>query len=78
MGQLRANERVCPACRVTVLSRYNTDPLCALCARAARDSAGIVPTWLWDSGPMREALARYAPGGARAADPGPSGCHPGE
>ncbi len=58
MGQALAGERICLACRVTVLSRYNSDPLCAACARASRDSAGIVPTWLWDSRPMREALAR--------------------
>jgi hypothetical protein len=53
-----AGERVCLACRVTVLSRYNPDPLCSVCERASRNSAGIVPTWLWDSGPMRAALAR--------------------
>ena len=41
-----------------MLSRYNPDPLCAVCARASRDSTGIVPAWLWDSSPMREALAR--------------------
>lgn len=58
MGRMGAGERICPVCRLTVLSRYNTDPLCAVCARAARDSAGIVPTWLWDSRPMREVLAR--------------------
>jgi hypothetical protein len=58
MSQTLAGERICLACRVTVLSRYNSDPLCAACARASRDSAGIVPTWLWDSRPMREALAR--------------------
>ena len=58
MKRTSAGERICPVCRVTVLSRYNSDPLCAVCVRAARDSAGIVPTWLWDSYPMREALAR--------------------
>jgi hypothetical protein len=41
-----------------VLSRYNSDPLCTPCARASRDSAEIVPTWLWASRPMREALVR--------------------
>lgn len=50
--------RICLACRVTTLSRYNSDPLCAPCARASRDCAGIVPRWLWDSSPMRQALAR--------------------
>jgi len=55
---MRADERVCLACRVTVLSQYNPDPLCSACERASRDLAGIVPTWLWDSEPMRAALAR--------------------
>jgi hypothetical protein len=53
-----AGDRRCAACRVTVLSRYNNDPLCAACHRASRDAAGIVPSWLWDSAPMRQALAR--------------------
>ncbi|MGH3905751.1 MAG: hypothetical protein ACRDTE_16440 [Pseudonocardiaceae bacterium] len=46
------------ACRVTVLSRYNLDPLCAPCARTARDVTGTVPAWVWDSTPLRAALAR--------------------
>jgi hypothetical protein len=58
MSQTLGGERICLACRVAMLSRYNSDPLCAACARASRDSAGLVPTWLWDSRPMREALAR--------------------
>jgi hypothetical protein len=58
MSQTLSGGRICLACRVTVLSRYNSDPLCAACARASRNSAEIVPTWLWDSRPMREALAR--------------------
>ncbi|MGQ0775146.1 MAG: helix-turn-helix domain-containing protein [Pseudonocardiales bacterium] len=58
MGRTGAQERVCLACRETVLSRYNPDPLCSVCERASRDSAGIVATWLWDSVPMRAALAR--------------------
>jgi hypothetical protein len=53
-----AGDRSCLACRVTVLSRYNPDPLCSARQRASRDTAGIVPTWLWDSEPMRVALAR--------------------
>ncbi|MGH3940592.1 MAG: hypothetical protein ACRDTG_18535 [Pseudonocardiaceae bacterium] len=56
MSQL--DGRICLACRSTPLSRYNPDPLCGPCARASRDLAGIVPTWLWDSPPMRAALAR--------------------
>jgi transcriptional regulator with XRE-family HTH domain len=57
-----ADVRLCPACRKTRLSRYNPDPLCAPCMRSAR--AAPEPTdfgrlvWLWDSRPMREALAR--------------------
>ncbi|MBV9013094.1 MAG: helix-turn-helix domain-containing protein [Pseudonocardiales bacterium] len=58
MSMSRTGGRICPACRVAVLSRYNPDPLCATCVRASRDSVGVVPAWLWDSGPMREALAR--------------------
>lgn len=58
MSRMRAADRICLACRVTTLSQYNPDPLCSACERASRDTAGIVPTWLWDSDPMREALAR--------------------
>lgn len=58
MSQIRVGDRICLSCRATALSQYNPDPLCSVCARACRDSAGIVPTWLWDSGPMRAALAR--------------------
>jgi tetratricopeptide (TPR) repeat protein len=54
----RAGDRICLACRVTALSQYNADPLCSACERASRDSARMAPTWLWDSDPMREALAR--------------------
>lgn len=57
MSRTGAGERVCLACRATVLSRYNLD-LCSVCERASRNSAGIAPTWLWDSVPMRAALAR--------------------
>src|SRR6266571_3838762 len=58
--------RVCSACRTTVLSRFNPDAVCAACTRAARDLQSIAPTWLWDSRPMREALARLDPGAAMA------------
>lgn len=57
-----AEAQLCPACRRTRLSRYNSDPLCAPCTRAARaipqppEPGPLV--WLWDSRPMREALAR--------------------
>ncbi len=55
--------RLCPACRKTLLSRYNPDPLCGPCTRAARtppqgEDGYVAPTWLWDSPPMRDALAK--------------------
>jgi transcriptional regulator with XRE-family HTH domain len=57
-----AQARLCPACRKTRLSRYNPDPLCGPCTRAARTIPALAergaPTWLWDSPPMRDALAR--------------------
>ncbi|SEG79001.1 Helix-turn-helix domain-containing protein [Thermomonospora echinospora] len=54
----QGDEQVCPACRTTRLSRYNPNPLCGVCLANVRDGAGIVPVWLWDSGPLRQALAR--------------------
>jgi transcriptional regulator with XRE-family HTH domain len=57
-----AQARLCPACRKTRLSRYNPQPLCAPCTRAAQATPAPAergaPTWLWDSPPMRDALAR--------------------
>jgi transcriptional regulator with XRE-family HTH domain len=55
--------RLCPACRETLLSRYNKQPLCGPCTRAAKvapqgDDGYAAPTWLWDSAPWRDALAR--------------------
>jgi transcriptional regulator with XRE-family HTH domain len=58
MGEASSAGKVCVACRDTVLSRYNPEPLCAGCRQAARDGSGIAPAWLWDSVPMRQALAR--------------------
>ena len=58
MGKAVVGKRICVACRVAVLSRYNSDPVCAGCARAAREASGIVPAWVWDSAPLRAALAR--------------------
>jgi transcriptional regulator with XRE-family HTH domain len=58
--------RICPACKATNLSRYNPDPLCCACERAARETAGIAPAWLWDSKPMRQAWARLDPAAAVA------------
>ncbi len=58
--------RICPACKATNLSRYNPDPLCGACQRAARETAGVAPAWLWDSQPMRQAWARLDPAAAVA------------
>ncbi|GAA4638280.1 hypothetical protein GCM10023196_095350 [Actinoallomurus vinaceus] len=55
---MASTARVCPSCRITVLSRYNAEPLCAACLRSVRDPGALVPTWMWDSPPMRRALAR--------------------
>ena len=49
---------LCPQCRKTRLSRYNNEPLCAACTRAAREPGSGTPSWLYDSAPMRRALAR--------------------
>ncbi len=62
-----AAARVCSVCRTTLLSRFNTGNVCAPCTRAARDLRSGAPTWLWDSQPMRRALARLDPGAAMAA-----------
>ncbi|RCG29620.1 XRE family transcriptional regulator [Sphaerisporangium album] len=51
------DERLCPRCRKTLLSRYSRDPACAPCARASRGARPAAPAWLWDSAPVREALA---------------------
>ena len=55
--------RLCPACRKSVLSRYNKQPLCGPCTRAAKmapqqENGYAAPAWLWDSAPWRDALAR--------------------
>lgn len=49
--------RACPICG-TLLSRYNPDPLCSSCVNSVRGSVpGGTPQWLWDSLPLRQALA---------------------
>jgi len=50
---------LCPQCRKTRLSRYNNEPLCAACTREAREPGSGTPSWLYDSAPMRRALARH-------------------
>ena len=57
MGE-QSDDRVCPACCITRLSRYNTDPLCGACLVAVRDRPGMSPAWPWDSRLLRQALAR--------------------
>jgi transcriptional regulator with XRE-family HTH domain len=67
-GHPAPGPRLCAACRATRLSRYNPDGLCGPCLRAVRPAsvppgAGRarsewVPRWVWDSPPLRDALAR--------------------
>ncbi|WP_055483715.1 helix-turn-helix domain-containing protein [Sphaerimonospora mesophila] len=67
------SDRVCPACRYAKISRYNSEPLCGPCLRAARESGGVTPTWIWDSLPLRQALARVDMGAVLAILRGASG-----
>jgi hypothetical protein len=66
MSRARRVTRVCGACRKTLLSSYNPGTFCTPCERAlfdwqhladpgARDDTAA---WVWDTGPMRDALAR--------------------
>jgi transcriptional regulator with XRE-family HTH domain len=55
--------RVCPACRKTLLSRYNRQPLCGPCTRAAKTAPPgqdgyTAAAWMWDSQLLRDALAQ--------------------
>ncbi len=58
--------RVCGSCRKTRLSGYNPGTMCSPCERALFDREHLadpsarddLATWVWDTGPMREALAR--------------------
>jgi len=57
---------VCGACRKTLLSGYNPGTFCTPCERALFDrqhpadpgARDDMAAWVWDTGPMREALAR--------------------
>lgn len=52
-----AGTRMCPICGAR-LSRYNPDPVCAACIGSVRGGTpGEIPAWLWDSAPLRQALA---------------------
>ena len=58
--------RVCGSCRKTRLSCYNPGDFCTPCQRALfdrqyladRDARDDMAAWVWDTGPMRDALAR--------------------
>ena len=66
MSQARPAARTCGACRRTRLSGYNPGTICGPCQRSLFDQQNPtgpgyrddVAAWVWDSGPMREALAR--------------------
>jgi len=55
-------ERRCRICQGS-LSRYNSESVCASCARQV-STTPTVPTWLWDSLPLRRALAEAELGAA--------------
>jgi hypothetical protein len=58
--------RVCGSCRKTRLSDYNPGDFCTPCQRALfdrqyladADARDDMAAWVWDTGPMRDALAR--------------------
>jgi len=66
MDQVKPTTRVCGACNKTRLSGYNPGTVCAPCQRALfaarelsdRDGPPGLAGWVWDTGPMRRALAR--------------------
>src|SRR5260370_7562231 len=60
-----AEPRSCRACGAR-LSRYNPDPLCSACMSASHHRSVAVPQWLWDSAPLRQALADLNLGAALA------------
>ncbi len=59
-----AQARVCGSCRKTRLSGYNPDDFCTPCRRALfdrehpADPGDGLAEWVWNTAPMREALAR--------------------
>jgi transcriptional regulator with XRE-family HTH domain len=66
MSQAKPVTRVCGACKKTRLSGYNPGTMCAACERALfaaeklsdPDGQADLAGWVWDTGPMRDALAR--------------------
>jgi hypothetical protein len=66
MARVEPAARVCGACNATRLSGYNPSTVCAACERALFAARELSDTegrpdlagWVWDTGPMRRALAR--------------------
>jgi hypothetical protein len=66
MTQAKPATRVCGACNTTRLSGYNPGTVCAPCERALFAARELSDTdgrrglagWVWDTEPMRQALAR--------------------
>lgn len=67
MTQAKPARRVCRACNTTRLSGYNPVTVCASCERAlfaerelgsADGGRPDLAGWVWDTEPMRRALAR--------------------
>ena len=63
-AELGEGARVCGSCRKTRLSGYNPGTMCSPCERALFDRKHLadpgddLAEWVWDTAPMREALAR--------------------
>jgi hypothetical protein len=66
MARAKPATRVCGACNETLLSGYNPGTVCAPCERALfagrelsdPDGPPGLAGWVWDTEPMRRALAR--------------------
>ena len=66
MSETEAVTRVCGSCRKTRLLDYNLGDFCTPCERALFDRQYLadpgardeMAAWVWDTGPMRDALAR--------------------
>jgi len=66
MSEAGTVTRVCGSCRQTRLSGYNPGDFCTPCQRALFDRQYLadpdarddMAEWVWDTGPMRDALAR--------------------
>lgn len=66
MSRARRVTRLCGSCRKTLLSGYNPGLVCGACERALFDRQHLadpdarddMAAWVWETGPMRDALAR--------------------